>query len=252
MITLTKNRIIEAGDEYRNNGEWKPVPASIVGLQVMFTTYEEVRRPSATPPPTALHPSVVELMNPAIVKRDNIVATKPISPDSEKPETRPLAVGNANAKRGEGSSAIVPAKAESEQKASVPTHSGTEAMPHPDLPTVISAKAHKHILTPKELRSVVAKIVGIAIEHETCIKFPDPHATKRRQTQWIGRNGTFNQTGLTMIHGSAGLNKGIIKMIPTGKRGVARNALIEFPVEAIPQIIAFLEKHKLPERAKYA
>ena len=37
------------GDEYRDNGTWKPVPADDIGSQIMFTKYTEVRRPSEEP-----------------------------------------------------------------------------------------------------------------------------------------------------------------------------------------------------------
>jgi hypothetical protein len=38
-----------------------------------------------------------------------------------------------------------------------------------------------------------------------------------------------------------------IGVLPVGKRGEAKNAEIEFPVNAIPQIIDFLSKHKTPK-----
>lgn len=51
MNILTKNRILQKGDQYRNNdpasnGLWHDVPENDYGLQIMFTKYTEVRRPS--------------------------------------------------------------------------------------------------------------------------------------------------------------------------------------------------------------
>src|ERR1044071_9251104 len=52
MNTLTPNRILQKGDEYRDNGSWKPVPKEEIGLQVMFSKLKkhELRRPSEAPP----------------------------------------------------------------------------------------------------------------------------------------------------------------------------------------------------------
>src|SRR5262249_32056807 len=50
MNILTKNRIIEKGDEFRHaDGRWMPIPDANIGLQIMFSKYTEVRRPGEEP-----------------------------------------------------------------------------------------------------------------------------------------------------------------------------------------------------------
>jgi hypothetical protein len=101
MNTLSKNRILEAGDEYKDkDGTWKPVPKAHLGLQVMFSPCQECRRPSE---PAVQHFS------------------EPISPD------RDAAADNRESSRRETPAHSVeanPAKAESD-KTPVPSHSGT-------------------------------------------------------------------------------------------------------------------------------
>lgn len=197
MNILTENRIIEAGDEYRNNGDaWKPVPFKDVGLQVRFTDYKEVRRPKEQSTVTVTLPS--------------------ISPDSETPMPK--------------AAEIVTAKAESDN-APVPSHSGTGDT----LPTVISPKAHKGTTRHPTI-------------YETIIDYTPSIAN--RPPKWIGRNGTFIARGLRIRVGSGGFDNGIVGMVPVGKRGLARNAIIEFPAEIIPHVIEFLEKHR-PQNEKH-
>jgi hypothetical protein len=251
MNTLTPNRILMKGDEYRDNGTWKPVPVNDYGLQVMFTKYAEVRRPSEK-------------------------THKPISPDREpvKPAASRTLVEAEPA---------TPAKAE-KVKAPVPTPSGTGETPHASsyLPTVVSTKAHNLRETPDTANESPTEVPKRAAsptpydptgveEIKPCPKcgsilcggdpcvihdpVPKPmviagttsttcnirwHSTLEPECQWIGRNGTFKCRGLSIYkHG-----KGVIKMVPVGKRGEAKNAEIEFPVNAIGQIVDFLNKQK--------
>ncbi len=222
MNTLTSNRILQKGDEYRKNGTWMPVPKDDFGLQVMFTKYAEVRRPSEE--------------------------SKPISPDSERPEAAKP-------------SATVTAKAE-KVNVPVPTPSGTGTTPAEEapmtgtatgssadyLPTVVSTKAHTKEMTPLEYLQTLAKTkaadpkpVVLAGTTETRANITWPmHSKAMPECQWIGRNGTFRCRGINIYqHG-----KGIIKFVPVGARGEAKNAEIEFPAAAIPQVINFLNKHK--------
>jgi hypothetical protein len=56
---------------------------------------------------------------------------------------------------------------------------------------------------------------------------------------WIGRNGAFNQTAINMINVGEKIH-----IVPQGVRGIAKNAVIEFPASIIPQIIKWLEAQK--------
>lgn len=114
MNILTKNRILQKGDEYRNNGEWKAVPEKNYGLQIQFTDYKEVRRPSETP---FVHGGAPAIPCEPKSRGAETVKSKTRTPDAEKVN--------------------VP----------VPTPSGTGATPSHDhlasyLPTIISKKAH--------------------------------------------------------------------------------------------------------------
>lgn len=201
MNILTKNRILQAGDEYKSGNEWKPILPKDIGMQILFTTYKEVRRPSEAPytPPTP--------------------KPKPISPDSPD-----------SAKAG----GI--AKAESDNITLVPSHSGTGVTPTIDkdipateieLPTVISAKAHKR-LKPAMV------IVSGSTPEEISIPYTDLSALPL----WTGRNGTFHATAIRLRV----MKNGLIQIRPEGKRGLAKNALIEIPVADLLPVIKWLEE----------
>jgi hypothetical protein len=154
--TLTKNRILEAGDEYRDkDGNWKKVPTTELGLQIMFSPYNEVRRPGEAP----------AQLPPAQLARTQIPAATPL----------PLAEGPR-------------------EKVAPSTQVRWDKGPH-------------------------------------CI--------------WTGRNGTFKAVAVN-LHRLPGnmLDGDIIRIVPVGKRGAAKNALIEFPVSAIPAIIDWLGQHE--------
>jgi hypothetical protein len=221
MNTLTKNRIIEKGDEFLDGDKWKLVPQDDVGLQIEFSKYASVRRPAEKP-------------------------FKQISPEATS-ATR---------------SATGATKAE-KVKTPAPTPSGAGETPHATsyLPTVVSRRAHssgvtvaktgliekiKETLretpeTAKDAPTEVAKSpasptppIGVTAPSPAKVTWP----ANEPDCQWIGRNGTFKCRGVNIYrHG-----KGIIKIVPVGKRGVAKNAEIEFPVNAIPQVIEFLKK----------
>lgn len=186
MNTLTKNRILQDGDEYCTSGTWKPVPAKDFGLQIMFTDYREVRRPSEAP-------------------LQNGAGETPIRSRPTPAEVR-------------AHSAEPAVESQPESKSSAPP-----------LPTVISAKAHSTIVP-----------LG---RNEKAILFHESATKGKRTIKWIGRNGTYTNRGLSLYRGEGGFNDGVIKVIPIGARGEARNALIEFPVEVIPEVIEFLLRH---------
>jgi hypothetical protein len=226
MNTLTSNRILQKGDEYRKNGTWMPVPKDDFGLQIMFTKYAEVRRPSEE--------------------------SKPISPDSERPEAAKP-------------SATVTAKAE-KVNVPVPTPSGTGTTPAEEapmtgtatgssaeyLPTVVSKKAHTKEMTPTEYLQTLVKTkaadpkpVVLAGTTETRANITWPmHSKAMPACRWIGRNGTFRCRGVNLELRKDVAGNGIIAVLPVGARGEAKNAEIEFPAAAIPQVINFLNKHK--------
>jgi hypothetical protein len=212
MNILTKNRIIEKGDEFRHtDGRWLPVPAKKVGLQILFSDYKEVRRPSEEPQALRETPETARLTE--APKR--AVSPTPISPDS-----------------GLGACTENPAKAEKE-KTPVPTPSGTGDTPatNSHLPTVISRKAHKPAWDGTTLQppsSTGARITPV-------IEYSDLSATPK----WIGRNGTFNAIGLNVSRAGLTKNK-VIQLRPVGKRGLAKNALIEIPVADAAKLAARL------------
>lgn len=255
MNTLTKNRILQKGDEYLDGEKWKAVPSNDYGLQIMFTKYAEVRRPSESAPE---HSSLGNNDNP---KQD---AGATISPDSEKRMPSPEVATQA---------AIVTAKAEKE-KCSAPTPSGAEPLPLSatygkaaktkvkakllaerdalgkivdamaatlkvapvtPLPTIISAAAHK---IPLESKDPAPGPVTFTSD-ELMLKFPPtPHVTFR------GRNGTFYGKAL-LCHANDG--EGIVSIMPLGQRGLKTkysNAEIQIPAEIIPELTDWLIRHQ--------
>jgi hypothetical protein len=245
MNTLTKNRILQKGDEYRDNGEWKPVPKENIGLQVMFTPYPECRRPSEKPQVLKAIP-----VSPRPIK--------PISPD-----------GSTNATK---SAATVTAKAE-KVKTPVPTPSGTGETPSPEdisrslrakddyedtlaeahsvahLPTIVSTKAHKK--SGVLYQGVPVEDLGGTPEtgqHSTRTEVakspasptPSPvmdidYAPKAAPSIWIGRNGTYKQRGMFAVK-----QAGVITFMPKGKRGRAKNAKVEIPVSEAAALGAWI------------
>ena len=226
MTTLTPNRILQKGDEYRDNGhdsknvQWKPVPKDDFGLQVMFTKYAEVRRPSETP--------FVHGGAPAIK----------VSPDRDLASTPKEAV---------------PAKAESDTKSPVASHSATGDASY--LPTVVSTKAHKNPAQETTSRNL-AKVTALRETPETSKDAstevakppvsPTPFHTPKTLVPatvtitypdngpdciWTGRNGTFKCRAVRLENFGD-----VIRIVPVGKRGAARNAVIEFPSSCIEQV----------------
>jgi hypothetical protein len=233
MNTLTANRILQKGDEYRDNGAWKPVPKDDYGLQIQFTTYKEVRRPTETPfvhggapaikhtepdkapapaPAAPLAQSEKEIVDaglPTFVSR-KAHSGKPIGFDHkgklvrEKPETSK----DATTEVAESPASPVPAC----------TYDPTGPAPFPPLPP-----APVGLSAPTTYQEITFPVGS-------------PH------TIWTGRNGTFNSVAVN-LHRYKGTD--VCAIIPQGKRGVAKNAIIEFPITAIPQMIDFLKRQLL-------
>lgn len=247
MNILTKNRIIEPGDEYRDGETWKPVPKDDHGLQIMFTKYVEVRRPGekpvskqngaeGTPTPTDRMPKATAERVPSA---SGTVERKPSAPPLAQPDyPKPKPLSATMATRGKELPTVVSTKAHTRN----PEGHGHKKHLH----LTATAKAIKAIMSAmppppivKPLPSTVA-----ACANETVIPYPAPSAA-RRSPIWTGRNGTFVARKLNVIAGT-GASEGIIKLIPEGKRGMARNAVIEFPASIIPQLTDWLLRHQLP------
>jgi hypothetical protein len=288
MNTLTKNRIIQEGDEYKDNGKWKPVPKDDFGLQVMFSKYTEVRRPSEKTTPTDATSTLLTVGR-ASPEKWNEAQSKPISPESNTVKHD------------------VPSTKAEKEKTPVPTPSGAGGIPLKDipaqidetarlahavshLPTVVSKKAHSQErdreiidsipydlpmtdeeqaalnrekdremarITPKAapfpflrgtpetvrptevpervasptpsappLKNVPAAKVK-PVPATVTITYPD----KGPDCIWTGRNGTFKCRAIRLEN-----FHDVIRIVPVGKRGTARNAVIEFPASCIEQI----------------
>ena len=197
MNTLTKNRILENGDEYLSGREWKPVPARDWGMQIMFTKYAQVRRPREEPPKE--HKCIITQKNDFKGAPANGTATMPT----------PIAATTAKA-------------ASPEPKSSTPT-----------IDRLIDRE--NITLTPP---TTTLDVDGTALTLASAIQIQFSKTSP--YCQWIGRNGTYHQVALNMNR-----KDGVITIKPSGKRGVARNAEIEFPVEILPQLTDWLLQQQL-------
>ena len=237
MNTLTANRILQKGDEYRDNGTWKPVPANDYGLQIMFTTYKEVRRPTETP--------FVHGGAPAI-KHDE--STKP-NPVPDKPKVTPVPTAPLAQSEKEivdaGLPTFVSRKAHSVGKGSGKPigfdHKGKLVREKPETSKdatteVAESPASPTLPDPQPLPPAPVGLSAPTTYQEITFPVGSPH------TIWTGRNGTFNSVAVN-LHRYKGTD--VCAIIPQGKRGVAKNAIIEFPVTAIPQMIDFLKRQLL-------
>lgn len=236
MNTLTPNRIIQQGDEYfGTDGMWHVVPEGDFGLQVMFTKYKEVRRPSEPEQDGAAG-------TPAPATPEPLATAQAVTPAPERPESKPDA----------------PPRPLSE----------TYGKKKPkELPTVVSKKAHgvqDDILAEEKRRRIAAEIAATS---EVIHGISTKDAIKARKAaelagrvpsgkiyaldvtysdlsalpNWIGRNGTFKAQGLRV----ESRPNGLIQLRPIGQRGLAKNALIEFPKADIPRVVDFLLRHQV-------
>lgn len=221
MNTLTKNRIIQEGDEYKDNGKWKAVPKDDFGLQIMFSKYTEVRRPSEAPSPTSTISPDRGTAIPAKAEKVNAPAPTP-SGAGETPSIK------------EDTSYDVAALRETPETAIAPTEVPERVVsPTPPLPPSVTIKSD----SGEETKTVMATV-------------PPPHFIKIKYPYtapsciWTGRNGTFRARGLDINIYPNTLTKtdDVVQMVPIGKRGTAKNAVIEFPACIIPEVIDFLQK----------
>lgn len=217
MSILTPNRILEKGDEYKDNGTWKPVPDKDFGMQVMFTKYAAVRRPKEPDGNITLTP--VQQQGSQTVRQES--AKLPIAGSTPAPASPPPLV--------QPSPLLKP-------KPLAQTYD--KAKPKV-LPTVVSSKAHK-LAKAEAAKARLLKSVMPTKKDEISIAYPP--RIGGAVPVWIGRNGTFKATAIRMSMAGDGL----IQIRPEGKRGLAKNALIEFPAEIIPQVIDWLIRHEPP------
>jgi hypothetical protein len=270
MTTLTPNRIIEKGDQYLDGEKWKPVPEIDIGLQIQFTDYAQVRRPSEAPPHTTLSPEQYAKLKPASPKplRETPDTAKEspteapkraVSPDnlqktlaSEQPIS-PKTTAAVSKLISPDSGERPAAKAESDKTPAASHSAAGDAHSTSYLPTVVSTKAHKLVsedpeamtefhkgLRKTETEKAIekAKVIGLKTD---LLKITWP---KNNDCIWTGRNGTFQQYGMEISRMDG--TEGKIMLFPIGKRGVG-NCTIQFPVSAIPQIVDFLNAQKTPK-----
>ena len=241
------------------------MPKDDYGLQVMFTKYTEVRRPTETP--------FVHGGAPAI-KHDETTFPVP-HPDKGGPSSDPHPLPTARnaktsdrAKRTPSANTVqTDAASGGETNLTVKVVDPTDSRGTPErpvvitklaqsekeieangLPTVVSHKAHKPIRVSDVTRAkeAFAELKRMERERYAGITAATPSSFMREikfpagspKTIWTGRNGTFNSLGVELQR-EAGTD--VCSIVPQGKRGTAKNAIIEFPVAAIPQMIDFLQ-----------
>jgi hypothetical protein len=245
MNTLTKNRILQSGDEYSHNGQWKPVPQADFGLQIMFTKYQQVRRPSEEP--SKILPENHEqnatrksqcaaignkgnlnaapvLAEPNMLHNESIGEAKGESLERESITTKPAVAQNTDSRGGVQLPVIVKG---------VPIHPDSVAKIK-NLPTVVSTKAHT---TPAPYAPKPTTVDSIQID------FPDPDSPP---CDWTGRNGTFKGRAI-YLNKLQPITGNVIQISPVGQRGIG-NCLIEFPAAIIPQLTDWLLRHQQPTK----
>lgn len=279
MNVLTPNRILQKGDEYRDNGTWKPVPKDDYGLQIMFTKYAEVRRPSEKhfPVPTRTgEPSIESRPLPTVPKTTTSEGAKRSSSASTTPPP-------GSAGHNPEQAAKCATSGRENPLPTAPLAQSEKEIVDAGLPTFVSRKAHLKAVgfdhkgqlvretapnpTPDpvprsyEFPKICKTCGSILCSGDPCadpthaILPPAPVGLSAPTTYqeimfpvgsprtiWTGRNGTFNSVAVN-LHRYKGTD--ICAIIPQGKRGAAKNAVIEFPVTAIPQMIDFLKRQLL-------
>lgn len=237
MNTLTKNRILEAGDEYRANGIWKPVPDTDIGLQIGFTKYSEVRRPSEAPPATPhgvpYTPEVADYLK-AQQQQEPFTPWQDLLTEKQKAELPPHLQQGSQTVRQE--SAKLPIAGSIPAPASKPISPNAPEAPKAEDETSTPAATHPVAGGSPTAEDILLKMplhrVGLGTSQDSIIvKYP-----KGNDCIWTGRNGTFNGVALEAMS----FNDKIM-LSPMGKRGVG-NCTIQFPVSVIPDLIDWLQR----------
>lgn len=218
MNILTPNRILEAGDEYRDNGTWKPITPEDIGTQVMFSSYKEVRRPKEQGSQVERHQSAKleiegSIPSPALQSPDETLARI----EAELIRERDLTI-SPNGERS--------LQTASERPSSDGAKAKTDALPAASTVTEKAEKVNVPTPTPSGVGTTPSGAISIGFD-------------KKHGCRWIGRNGTFYQQGIGFY-----ASPDCIRIVPYGRRGEAKNAMIEFPVEIIPQLIDWLKEHQ--------
>lgn len=213
MNTLTKNRILQDGDEYLDpKGDWKPVPATDFGLQIMFTKYGEVRRPSETPSANGAGETPAPQRSTATVAAPSVESKPTASPlPREYPAPKPLSMTMTKSGKAKALPTVVSRKAH--------------------IKTLVKAAASKRLSSGKIPAKFGPKITPLPTSLSLTYADTDPSCI------WTGRNGTFIARALNMHVTGDGK---VIQIVPQGKRGVAKSAIIEFPASIIPQVVDWL------------
>lgn len=236
MNTLTKNRILQDGDEYLDfdKGEWKPVPATDFGLQIMFTKYGEVRRPSETPSANGAGETPAPQRSTATVAAPSVENKPTASPlPREYPAPKPLSMTMTKSGKAKALPTVVSAKAHT-----LPPLRLTRAEIRMTKPltradyskAAKAAKAAKKVTSGKIPASAGVKVTPLP----TSLSVSYPASP---ECVWTGRNGTFTARALNMHVTPSGE---VIQIVPQGKRGAAKSAIIEFPASIIPQVVDWL------------
>jgi hypothetical protein len=209
MNTLTSNRILQKGDEYRDNGTWKPVPKNDFGLQIQFTDYKEVRRPAETPFPS------------------------PDKPESGR-ETTLEQVNGMNERFGPPDASYLPTVVSKK----------AHGLPTVDERAKELAALRETPETDNDSRTEQAKppvsptplVISASVSGPFRIKFKDITHDHPDRPIWTGRNGTFTGYGLEVMK----VNTNAM-LSPIGKRGVG-NCAIQVPLASVPDLINDLQK----------
>jgi len=227
MSTLTANRILEKGDEYRDNGTWKPVPSKELGLQVMFSKLKkfELRRPGEALKDFHAVPVLAEPPDISPNVSDCGEARESISPKT------------ADVREADSRGGVKPL---------LPLPEKLPRLDRNGLPTVVSVRAHVHEIVPapgvshfptKYLPPIIkGKAATITLASETVSFGVMSLKPLRLRPRWTGRNGSFNGYGVEVT--KIGDN---ISIFPVGKRGVG-NCEIQIPVSALPDFIRALDR----------
>lgn len=234
MNTLTKNRILQKGDEYRKNGSWMPVPEVDYGMQIMFTKYTEVRRPSEAGLAQS-KPCIITQRNdlkglPAKGTATSVIPIAEATARVVMPEAKPIKTPSTSQVK---LSDIPPSRITPcwhEKRINLSRHADQCAHCGAMLPTLFVPPPPT--TAPPSMLPAGMKGAAINVSFGASPK-----------CEWIGRNGKYRQTSINLIR----LGE-LFRIVPQGVRGMAKNAQIEFPASIIPQITDWLLQQQLESK----
>lgn len=270
MNLLSKHRILQTGDEWKtDSGEWRAIPSSEFGLQIMFSKYntKEIRRPSEPE-------SGNVTLSPPTLPVDAPCSVPDCKLEHPKPAPRPLSetYNEAKPKKAKTLPTVVSKRAHNRIVQALPTADeigrATEErkvmIRKADTAGIIDPHAYSNSQLEQMIADILAKKVAelspapvpvtptVTKPHPKVHCYDIPYTDLSSLPIWIGRNGTFKATGMTV---TATAND-LIQIRPKGVRGLAKNALIEFPVTEIEKVVDALLRHQktkhVPETPAYA